>query len=239
MATLLGATDWSSMETMNCEDASEYLERNIIEATDIVAPVETKKVRNKPENQWLTLGIKTSLAHAAKLYHKYRSSKKVIDKMAYKDYNKILKKVNRLARNKYFGARLDDADNDTRKVWSILNEIVDRKQCKHRIPNRFIINGCSGRNKKNIANAFNNYFASIGKDMADSLPDVPGYEDHLEGLKFHTMWLRPLEEEEVGEIMKKQQPKMSCGIDTINNKIVKTCHKELMKPMTLVINKSN
>ena len=52
------------------------------------------------------------------------------------------------------------------------------------------------------------------------------------------MWLRPLEEEEVGEIMKKQQPKMSCGIDTINNKIVKTCHKELMKPMTLVINKS-
>ena len=74
--------------------------------------------------------------------------------------------------------------------------------------------------------------------MADSLPDVPGYEDHLSGLKYDTMWLRPLEEEEVGEIMKKQQPKMSCGIDTINNKIVKTCHKELMKPMTLVINKS-
>ena len=73
--------------------------------------------------------------------------------------------------------------------------------------------------QKNIANAFNSYFASIGKDMADSLPDVPGYEDHLEGLKFHTIWLRPLEEEEVGEIMKKQQPKMSCGIDTINNKI--------------------
>ena len=59
-----------------------------------------------------------------------------------------------------------------------------------------------------------NYFASIGKDMADSLPDVPGYEDHLSGLKYDTMWLRPLEEEEVGEIMKKQQPKMSCGIDT-------------------------
>ena len=31
---------------------------------------------------------------------------------------------------------------------------------------------------------------------------------------------------------------MSCGIDTSNNKIVKTCHKELMKTMTLVINKS-
>ena len=38
--------------------------------------------------------------------------------------------------------------------------------------------------------------------------------------------------------MKNQQPKMSCGIDTINNKVVKTCFKELAKPMTLVINKS-
>ena len=131
------------METMSCENAAKYLESNIVEAMDIVAPIETKKIRNKPENQWLTLGIKTSLAHAAKLYRKYRSSKKVIDKMVHKNYNKILKKVNRLARNKYFSARLDDTDNDTRKVWSILNEIVDRKQCKHRIPNRLIINGCS------------------------------------------------------------------------------------------------
>ena len=72
----MGATDWSPMETMNCEEASEYLERNIIEAMDIVTPVETKKVKNKPEIQWLTLGIKTSLAHAAKLYRKYKSSKK-------------------------------------------------------------------------------------------------------------------------------------------------------------------
>ena len=43
---------------MTCEDASEYLERNILEAMDLAVPIETKKVKNKPENQWLTLGIK-------------------------------------------------------------------------------------------------------------------------------------------------------------------------------------
>ena len=47
-----------------------------------------------------------------------------------------------------------------------------------------------------------------------------------------------LKQEEVEEIMKGQQPKMSCGIVTINNKVVKHCHKELSEPMTLVINKS-
>ena len=74
--------------------------------------------------------------------------------------------------------------------------------------------------------------------MAHSLPDVPGYEDHLGMINGHKMWLRPLEEEEVADIMKNQRPKMSCGVDTINNKVVKTCYRELTKPMTLVINKS-
>ena len=43
------------------------------------------------------------------------------------------------------------------------------------------------RNKKNIASAFNKYFASIGTEMADSLPTVPGYEEYLKltNAKFH------------------------------------------------------
>ena len=115
---------------------------------DIIAPIETKIVKNKKENQWLTAGIRISLATSRLLYKCYRKSKSVIDKMAYKKYNCVLKKVNRAARDKYYGYRLKGADNDTRKVWSILNEVVDRKKCKHRIPNRFIINNCSVRNRK-------------------------------------------------------------------------------------------
>ena len=33
--------------------------------------------------------------------------------------------------------------------------------------------------KTNIAKAFNEYFASIGTEMADSLPAVDGYETYL------------------------------------------------------------
>ena len=47
-----------------------------------------------------------------------------------------------------------------------------------------------------------------------------------------------MDKEDVMKIMKNQQAKLSCGIDTINNRIVKTCHKELTEPMTIVINKS-
>ena len=51
-------------------------------------------------------------------------------------------------------------------------------------------------------------------------------------------FFRELKEEDVAVIMKKQQPKLSTGIDQINNKIVKQCHIELAKPMTYIINLS-
>ena len=38
--------------------------------------------------------------------------------------------------------------------------------------------------------------------------------------------------------MKQQQPKLSCGLDTINNKIVKTACQQFAVPMAYIVNKS-
>ena len=91
------------------------------------------------------------------------------------------------------------------------------------MPNRFIIDGKSVRDKKNIAQAFNSYFCSIGTEMADALPDVPGYEKYLEKSTLRSFEQHEVTEESVKNIMKGQQPKLGCGIDTINNKVVQTC----------------
>ena len=238
LATILGATDWTEMSEMSCDQAATHLEMKITEALDIVAPIETKLVKTRIENQWTTLGIKTSLFMAMKLYKKFKRSKNSIHGAEYKHYKKILSKVIRKSKDLYYTSIINIAETDTRKLWGIMNELVDRKQCKHRIPNRFFVDGVSIRHKKPIANAFNNYFTSIGKAMADSLPKVDGFEDHLGLICKYKMGLKPLEKEDVELLMKNQQPKMSCGIDTINNKVVKHCHKELAEPMTMVINKS-
>ena len=106
------------------------------------------------------------------------------------------------------------------------------------MPNRFIIDGQSVPNMKNIANAFNVYFSSSGTEMADELPEVAEYEEYLEKHPVSKFKLKPLEEEGVVKIMTNQQPKRSCGIATIDNKVVKTCHQEIGKPMTQIIHKS-
>ena len=76
-------------------------------------------------------------------------------------YKKLLDKLIRLVKSDYYDVIIEDAGNNTRKLWGILNELIDRKQCRHKMPNRFIIDGQSVRNKKNIVNAFNVYFSSF------------------------------------------------------------------------------
>ena len=73
--------------------------------------------------------------------------------------------------------------------------------------------------------------------MGNSLPDTPGYEEYLKFTN-HCFSLEPLETSDLEEIMTKQQPKLSCGLDSINNKIVKTASMQLAVPMTIIVNKS-
>ena len=235
VANLLEGVDWNPMITMCADKAAEYLEGKIKNALDEVTPIKTKKVSIKKLNQWSTIGIRTSTKTSYMLYKSVLN--KELLKSEYKEYKRVLQRVIRKAKHDYYDKRVTDAKSDTRKVWGIVNEVIDRKQSRHVNPATFILKGVALNSKKEISNGFNNYFASIGEEMANSVPDLPGYEDYLETTA-ERFQLEPLEATDVEEIMKQQQPKLSCGLDTINNKIVKTACRQLAVPMTCIVNKS-
>lgn len=57
---------------------------------------------------------------------------------------------------------IETAMTDSRMLWSIINEVIDRKQCRHKIPTTFIHNGKAINKPKEVSNAFNDYFVGIG-----------------------------------------------------------------------------
>ena len=73
--------------------------------------------------------------------------------------------------------------------------------------------------------------------MANSIPAQDGYKSYLKQSYGSFQLAKPHESVVMG-IMKKQQPKLSCGVDTINNKLVKHCCKELAFPMAQIIDLS-
>ena len=232
---LLSVEDWSCMNSMSLDRATNHLTERIIAAMDLVAPIESKSFSKKENVPWLTKGIRVSLENSRSFYK--QSHKSDCDREIYKNYKKILDRVIRTSKKNHYNNKVKGAGKDSRKIWSILNEVIDRKQCKHKMPTNFDINGETISDKQMIAKAFNNYFASIGTDMAGQIAKEDGYEEYLKRWTVHIP-IAELAEEQVELIMKNQQPKLSCGVDNINNKIVKLCHKELAEPMTMIINLS-
>ena len=104
---------------------------------DIVAPIETKEIKGNTINTWKTRAINISLNGQRSLYCTFKNSNSISAKARYKKYKGILDKVIRQAKAMETEAVMLEADNDSRKLWGILNEVIDRKQLKHRIPQRF------------------------------------------------------------------------------------------------------
>jgi hypothetical protein len=44
-----------------------------------------------------------------------------------------------------------------------MNEVIDRKQTKHKFPSTFVKDGKKYNSKQEIANLYNKYFATIGE----------------------------------------------------------------------------
>ena len=65
----------------------------------------------------------------------YRQSKKSAQKkIEYKAYEKVLESVIRQAKNMYYNDTITAAGSDSRKLWGVIKEVLDRKQTKHKIP---------------------------------------------------------------------------------------------------------
>ena len=143
MQGILGATDRTNIiQCTDIETSSKNLESVITEAMNIVEPIETKELGKRPINQWLMPGILISIKHSNKLFKQWKRNKTNTDKQFYRKYKNILElsipKI--LKKNDYHETSIKWAGPGTRKLWSIINKIIDRNQCKHKLRKRFIIN---------------------------------------------------------------------------------------------------
>ena len=134
----LASTDWKPMTNMNVDEATTYLNDQIITIMDTICPITTKTLGNKPVNKWTTPGIRISLKRGTQLYK--QSKKSAEKKIEYKAYKKVLESVIRKAKNMYYNDTLTAAGSDSRKLWGVINEVIDRKQTKHKIPHSFKLN---------------------------------------------------------------------------------------------------
>lgn len=210
-------------------------------------PTKTVKAsKHKHGNsKWITSGIIRSIKHRDNLYRQlkhmdpshnlYQNCKTHLE-----TYNRILRQNIRNAKKLYYSTCFNKFTDDMKKTWDNIKDILNKSKSKKDYPEYFKINEQEETNSVNIANAFNDYFLTIGKTLADSIitPQNVSYKNFLQNPSDKNFKFELTNVDEVIKVIDKLKAKTSRGIDGISNKLLKSIKKEIAPCITKLINNS-
>ena len=88
-----------------------------------------------------------------------------------------------------------------------------------------------------IAEHFNAFFVSIGRDTSEKIPPVnTNFKDYLPNPCNNSMFFDPVDIWEIQRIINKLKPKLSSGFDDISCKLLKLSSAYILEPLTHIVN---
>ena len=120
-----------------------------------------------------------------------------------------------------------------------ISETLNRNKIQDTNPISFIDNGHELSDNIEIANAFNLYFANVGKKLSATLKQHNvlniNYKHYLQTPKTTSCKFKLINKHVTLTTIDKLENKTSCGHDGISNKLLKCIKHELSKSLTLII----
>ncbi len=231
----LETKSWNSVyNAPDSDTAYDSLIREISESIRITIPEKTVTCKVDEQNPWLTKGILTSIKQKNKLYKQYIKNQSTINKNKYNAYRNKLTHIIRKSKCAYFTEQLRTAQGDTKKTWSVLNNVLGRE----RIP--LVLPDYETRPGVELSNQFNNFFVSIGENLANKISQPPGtsYNQYLTGDYPNSFFLTPTDTEEAHKIILGLKNSHTAGTDGISSKILIAIAPAIANPLSYCINLS-
>ena len=117
--------------------------------------------RNKfPICPFFTKGLLTSRKHKNCLYKSFLKTRTLTSEQNYRPYNRAYNKVVKAAKKLYFNSNIDNNSNP-KTAWKFLNEAIGKNKSSSCVLNNLSVNGNTISNSIDMANCFNDFFASI------------------------------------------------------------------------------
>ena len=243
-ASLLGHDWYSVLNETNVNVAYSSFLNVFKNYYDKCCPLKTVGNSSKKSmtNVWITNGLKNSCRKKNLLYKKYLTSKTMADEIKYKAYRNKLTALLRTAEKTYYQELLNKSKGDSKKTWDIINNVLRKNPKKSISIENFQISGDKIIGKTNISNAFNDHFVHIGSKLQSQLPlkaeKSTNFEQFLKNKNKMTMFLQPVSESDVINIVNKFKNKNSTDLDGIKMSLVKKIILAIATPLTHIINLS-
>ena len=140
-------------------------------------------------------------------------------KSEYTEYRAKLRKSIREAKRLYYLRLFAIHKNDIQKTWIVINNTLNNNSRNSR-QSEFIVNNNKLTDPGDIANAFNDYFINIGRQLSDKIQSPHHYSDYLHNQVESHLQLKPISEIDIRNIINNLKNKASYGHDEISNKLI-------------------
>jgi hypothetical protein len=234
----LRQVNWNSvLDNNNGNEAFCAFHDKYSKLYDKCFPVKNVKINYHNRKPWLSEGLKKSIRMKNRLYLLQVKIPTAENVSTYKRYKTHLNKLMRKAERSHYNEILKQNKSSTKKLWSIIKEVISKKK-QTRCPTQIKIGDHLEGNNHIIATKFNYYFSNIGKDLARQIDSVN--ENPLSFINDHnpnTIFLNPVGNNEVEKIINRLK-NASAGFDGIHAKVVKATYRHYLEPLTHILNLS-
>ena len=221
--------DWENeLRGKNTEESWKILENVVKESIERNIPMQ--KVGKTFKKKWMTKETMNVVKEKHKAYKKYRKLKTNESK---DDYNRAKQKAiyaTKKARTDFETRTADNIKENPKEFYSYVNNKTTVRSEIAVLKNR---NGELAILPHEKADMLNNYFASVfTKEDTDNIPEP---EPQVVQSSLSTIIVT---EQMVRDRLKEQKPGKSAGPDGIHSKVVVETQEQLVRPLTMILNKS-
>ena len=156
----------------------------------------------------------------------------------YKAYKSLFESLKKKSKQNYCTKRLENYQNDIKKSWDVIKEIiVGAKSTKGSFPRRMIIDGQEIFDQGKIANCFNKFFVDIGPKLASMIPESQiKFDQYLNPNQ--TLMGEANLTHEIKDALRSLKPNKSPGYDNISSSVVNETSDIFFIPLKYIFNLS-
>lgn len=198
-------------------------------------PIKSKRASVKRLScPWLSRSLRKCIDKKHALYKGMKSGR--TDPSAYKRYRNILCNVIRNVKRDYYEQKFSSCIGDIKQTWRNINQVT---RPRHPRATKFSIEDNSGlvEDDFTVAELFNNYFSSVGTNIANNIPltNVNPIQYVSRNPNSFALWATSIQE--IISIVSNFKNK-PCDLQSIPNKIYKSIMDILAPPISGLINES-
>ena len=196
------------------------------------------KRRHKKE-RWMTDELLPQVIKKNEMYVDWKTTP-----IAHPDYEKV--KFNFKGYEKKAPSKRDYFDRvfltykcDMKRTWQVISETLNRNKRKHDMPSLFTHEGRDLVDSTEIANAFNTYFANIGKNLSSQIDQnnvIADYKQYLTSPTRETLKFECITKDYTIKAIDNLENNYSSGHDGISNTLLKTIKNDISQSLTIIIN---